>query len=46
VSTWGDVLFAAAIAFVTEGTNSPFYVYFLFAVLAAGLRGTFLRRSE
>jgi signal transduction histidine kinase len=41
ISTWGDVLFAGAIAFVTEGTNSPFYVYFLFAVLAAGLRGTF-----
>jgi len=41
VSTWGDVLFAGAIAFVTEGTNSPFYVYFLFAVLAAGLRGSF-----
>jgi len=40
VSTCGDVLFAAAIAFVTEGTNSPFYVYFLFAVLAAGLRGS------
>ena len=41
ISTWGDVLFAGAIAFVTEGTNSPFYVYFLFAVLATGLRGTF-----
>jgi signal transduction histidine kinase len=41
VSTWGDVLFAGAIAFVTEGTNSPFYVYFLFAVLAAGVRGSF-----
>ena len=46
ISTWGDVLFAAAVAFVTEGTNSPFYVYFLFAVLAAGLRGTFRTALE
>jgi signal transduction histidine kinase len=37
-STWGDVLFAAAIALVTEGTTSPFYSFFAFAVLAAGLR--------
>ncbi|MEW6267989.1 MAG: histidine kinase [Thermodesulfobacteriota bacterium] len=42
-SNCGDVLFGALVAMVTEGTNSPFYVYFLFAVLAAGLRGT--RRS-
>lgn len=41
VSTCGDVLFGAAVALVTEGTNSPFYVYFAFAALAAGLRGTF-----
>lgn len=34
----GDVLFAAAIALVTEGTTSPFYSFFAFAVLAAGLR--------
>jgi signal transduction histidine kinase len=40
VSNCGDVLFGALIAMVTEGTNSPFYVYFLFAVLVAGLRGT------
>jgi hypothetical protein len=40
IATWGDVAFAAAVASVTEGTNSPFYVFFLFAVLAAGLRGT------
>jgi len=38
VATWGDVLFAAAIAVVTEGTTSPFYSFFAFAVLAAGLR--------
>jgi hypothetical protein len=40
VSTLGDVAFGAAVALVTEGMNSPFYVFFLFAVLAAGLRGT------
>jgi len=38
IATWGDVLFAAAIALVTEGTTSPFYSFFAFAVLAAGLR--------
>ncbi|HLK09970.1 MAG TPA: histidine kinase [Candidatus Binatia bacterium] len=37
-STWADVLFGAAIALVTEGENSPFYVFFAFAVLAAGFR--------
>jgi len=37
-ATCGDVLFAAAIALVTEGTTSPFYAFFAFAVLAAGLR--------
>ena len=41
VSMCGDVLFGAAVALVTEGTNSPFYVFFLFAVLATGLRGSF-----
>lgn len=40
LSIWGDVLWAAAIALVTEGANSPFYLFFLFAVLATGLRGT------
>ena len=38
VSTWIDVLFGGAIALVTEGANSPFYVFFAFAVLAAGFR--------
>jgi signal transduction histidine kinase len=38
IATWGDVLFAAAIALVTEGTTSPFYSFFAFAVLAVGLR--------
>ena len=39
VSTWADVAFGAAIALVTDGANSPFYVFFAFAVLAAGFRG-------
>ena len=38
IATCGDVLFAAAIALVTEGTTSPFYAFFAFAVLSAGLR--------
>jgi len=38
VSTWADVLFGAVIALVTEGANSPYYVFFAFAVLAAGFR--------
>src|SRR5207249_1564785 len=44
VSTWADVLFGASIALVTEGANSPFYVFFAFAVLAAGFRAG-LRRA-
>ena len=40
LSMTADVLFGAAVALVTEGTNSPYYIFFLFAVLAAGLRGT------
>src|SRR5215471_18147721 len=38
VSTWMDVAFGAAILLVTEGANSPFYVFFTFAVLAAAFR--------
>ena len=33
-----DVLFGAVIALVTEGANSPFYVFFAFAVLVAAFR--------
>jgi signal transduction histidine kinase len=36
-TTWLDVLFAVAIAAFTEGVASPFYLFFVFAVLAAGL---------
>jgi len=39
-----DVLFATAVALVTEGLNSPSYVFFCFAIIAAacreGLRAT------
>jgi two-component system sensor histidine kinase DesK len=38
IATTGDVVFALAIAMVTEGATSPFYAFFTFAVLAAGLR--------
>lgn len=41
VSTWADVVFGAAVALVTEGTNSPFSIFFAFAVLAAGLRASY-----
>ena len=44
VSTLVDVLFGGLIALVTEGANSPFYVFFAFAVLAAGFRSG-LRRA-
>jgi len=39
ITTRADVGFGAVIALVTEGANSPFYVFFAFAVLAAGFRG-------
>jgi signal transduction histidine kinase len=38
IATWGDVLFGALIALVTEGATSPFYAFFAFAVVAVGLR--------
>src|SRR5262249_36374629 len=37
-ATWGDVLFGAAIALVTEGQTSIYYVFFAFAVVTVGLR--------
>jgi signal transduction histidine kinase len=40
---WADVIFAAAIAFCTEGMSSPFYAFFAFAVVAVGLRVGFRR---
>jgi signal transduction histidine kinase len=41
LSTAADVVFAATIALVTEGANSPGYVFFAFAILAAGFRSGF-----
>jgi len=38
VTTWTDVLFAGAIAAFTEGVSSPFYVFFVFAVMTSGFR--------
>lgn len=35
---WGDVLFGAAIAALTEGVTSPFSTFFAFAVVVVGLR--------
>ena len=41
ITTWLDVLFGTAIAVFTEGTNSPFYAFFAFAVVETGLRTGF-----
>jgi signal transduction histidine kinase len=37
-TVWTDVGFATAIATVTEGTSSPFYVFYSFALITVGLR--------
>jgi signal transduction histidine kinase len=37
-STALDLAFATAIAFLTEGQTSPSYVFFVFAIIAAGIR--------
>jgi signal transduction histidine kinase len=42
-TVWADVIFAAAIALCTEGTSSPFYAFFVFAVVAVGFRAGFRR---
>ncbi|HYC00964.1 MAG TPA: histidine kinase [Candidatus Limnocylindrales bacterium] len=41
VTTWMDVVFGATIAFFTEGASSPFYAFFIFAVVQVGFRGGF-----
>jgi signal transduction histidine kinase len=41
ITTWIDVLTGVAIALLTDGPASPFYVFFAFAVVAAGVRGGF-----
>jgi signal transduction histidine kinase len=35
-----DLLFAMAIAYLTEGQTSPSYAFFVFAIIAVGVRGT------
>lgn len=35
---WADVVMGAGIATMTEGTTSPFYAFFAFAVVVAGFR--------
>ena len=37
-STALDLFFATAVAFVTEGQTSPAYVFFVFAIIAVGIR--------
>jgi signal transduction histidine kinase len=41
ITSAADILAATAIALFTEGPTSPFYVFFAFAVVAAGVRGGF-----
>lgn len=36
-----DILFAIAVAFLTEGPTSPSYVFFAFAIIAVGCRAGF-----
>lgn len=43
VTSWADVAFGAVIVVFTEGTSSPFWAYFVFAVIAAGAHGGFRR---
>jgi signal transduction histidine kinase len=38
VTTVLDLFFATAVAFLTEGQTSPSYVFFVFAIIAAGIR--------
>ncbi len=41
ITTWADILAGTAVALFTDGPTSPFYVFFAFAVVAAGVRGGF-----
>jgi signal transduction histidine kinase len=38
VTTALDLFFATAVAFLTEGQTSPSYVFFVFAIIAAGIQ--------
>ncbi|HKD68285.1 MAG TPA: histidine kinase [Candidatus Binataceae bacterium] len=44
LSTAMDLVFATVVAFLTEGQTSPSYVFFVFAIIAVGVRKG-LRRS-
>jgi signal transduction histidine kinase len=46
VSTALDLVFATAVAFLTEGQTSPSYVFFVFAIIAVGVRGGLRRTIE
>ncbi|HVB78475.1 MAG TPA: histidine kinase [Candidatus Binataceae bacterium] len=35
-----DLLFAMGIAYLTQGRTSPSYIFFVFAIIAVGVRGT------
>jgi signal transduction histidine kinase len=41
ITTAADILAGTAVAYFTEGPTSPFYVFFAFAVVAAGVRSGF-----
>lgn len=43
ITAWTDVLLGAVIVIFTEGTSSPFWAFFVFAVVAAGAEGGFRR---
>jgi len=38
IAVAGDLFFASAIAFLTEGQTSPSYIFFVFAIIAVGMR--------
>ena len=46
VSTSMDLIFATAVAFLTEGQTSPSYVFFVFAIIAVGVRAGLRRTIE
>jgi signal transduction histidine kinase len=46
VSTPQDLIFATAVAFLTEGQTSPSYVFFVFAIIGVGIRAGLRRTIE
>src|SRR2546425_2919311 len=43
ITAWIDVFLGAVVVIFTEGTSSPFWAFFVFAVVAAGAEGGFRR---